>query len=105
MCQLSVCTCTVCTCTVCIYVPFIVCMYVINIGKRNTQRCMYMSLCPCIVSVCLLTVCVCVCLKGKLESRVKYPESNSRSTTMGLHVGCGFLPVPLGTRQPYPNTL
>ena len=36
---------------------------------------------------------VCVCLKGKPESQVKYPEPNSRSMTMtmGLHLCCGSL--------------
>ena len=46
-----------------------------------------------------------MCLKGKPESRVKYPEPNSRSMTMGLHVGCGSPQVLLGAQQPYPITL
>ena len=49
--------------------------------------------------VIVVGLCDGECLKGKPESRVKYPESNSCSTTMGLHACCGSPPVPLGLIQ------
>ncbi len=43
--------------------------------------------------------------KLKPESQVKYPESNSRSVTMGLRVSCSSPTALLGAQPPYPNTL